>query len=449
MSLAHLKCPSAGRFSWVRKSAAQRMRTALQQLKKRKFRIALAAIVAASVISAGYYFQERRHLKKPAGEALLSSPTAVPPLEPALKEVAVRIGKDQTITDVLVRRGFSKQEIYQIVEASKPVYDLARIKAGQQCWIYYTPEGLFSEFRYVVDDERYLTVYRDLAKGYVPGVKNFPYEIRAEGVAGAIDNSLVSSLLNGGELEILALELANIFGSDIDFYTDLQKGDSYRVLVEKKYLDGQFKKYGSILAAEMVNQNKKFTGIRFEGEKDKPAYYTPDGKALERSFFKSPLKFAARISSRFSGRRLHPVLKVVRPHLGVDYVAPSGTPVQAVGAGVVVVAGSNGASGKMIRLRHAGDYETLYLHLSRIQVKAGARVNKGDLIGYVGATGLATGDHLDFRVSYRGKFLNPTKIVFPPAAPVRMDLFAQFSAQRDLLLQQLEQTAPQTEAKLE
>jgi murein DD-endopeptidase MepM/ murein hydrolase activator NlpD len=414
-------------------------------MKNRTILIALAALIAVSVICAGTLILAKRRSQVPISADLPSIPAPPPPLQPALKEVAVKIGKNQTITDVLIRQGFSKQEIHQMVEASKPVYDLAMVGANQPCWIYYTAEGEFNDFRYVIDDERYLTLYRDSQSGFVPEVKNFPYEARVEGVAGTIDGSLVASVLNCGEKEILALELANIFGSDIDFYTDLQKGDSYRILVEKKYLDGQFRKYGSILAADMVNQNKKFTGVRFEDEKGKPAYYAPDGKALERSFFKSPLKFAARISSRFSGRRLHPILKIVRPHLGVDYVAPAGTPVQAVGAGVVIAAGYSGANGKMIKLRHAGEYETMYLHLSRILVKVGSRVAKGDLIGYVGSTGLSTGAHLDFRVSYRGKFVNPTKVVFPPAAPVRTDSYARFSAQRDAMLQQLELVDRSTE----
>lgn len=415
-------------------------------MKDRILLIGLAAIVAVPLACASYLILAKDRSQVPVSTRMPSTPESTASLKPALKEVAIEISKNQTITDVLARQGFSQQEIYQMVEATKPLYDLAKIKANQPCWIYYTPDGQFNDFRYVIDDERYLTVYRDLQNGFVPEVKDFPYDLRIEGVAGSIDGSLVSALLDSGEQEILALELANIFSSDIDFYTDLQKGDNFRVLVEKKYLDDQFKKYGSILAADMVNQNKKFTGVRFENEKGKPAYYAPDGKALERSFFKSPLKFAARISSRYSLRRLHPILKIVRPHLGVDYVAPIGTPVQAVGAGVVIAAGVSGDSGKMVKLRHPGNYETMYLHLSRILVKVGARVDKGDLIGYVGATGLATGPHLDFRVSYRGKMVDPTKIVFPPAAPVGADSFARFSAQRDAVLEQLEQITLPTEA---
>jgi murein DD-endopeptidase MepM/ murein hydrolase activator NlpD len=418
-------------------------------MKNRILLIVLGSIIAGSAIFAGYWILAKGPLRSAASKGVPSTPAPAPPPQPVLKEVELKIKNDITITDLLAREGLSRQEIFRMVTASKPVYDLARIRANQPCWIYYTPDGRFNDFRYVIDDERYLTVYLDSQNNFVPVVKNFPYEVRVEGISGSIDGSLISSMLDSGEQEILALELANIFGSDIDFYTDLQKEDSFRILVEKKYLDGKFKKYGSILAAEMVNQKKKYTGVRFEDVKGKPAYYAPDGKALERSFFKSPLKFAARISSRFTGRRLHPILKIVRPHLGIDYVAPSGTPVQAVGSGVVITAGNGGDSGKMIKLRHAGDYETMYLHLSRILVKAGSRVDKGDLIGYVGSTGLSTGSHLDFRVSYRGKFINPTKIVFPPADPVRSDSFSRFLVQRDAVLQQLDCIGRVAEANTE
>jgi murein DD-endopeptidase MepM/ murein hydrolase activator NlpD len=415
--------------------------------KNRSFSIPLLAFIAAVFICAIFLISERWRSLSLANTRPVSLPETSVPLKPALKEVADTIGPNQTITDALLRHDFSNREIYEMVQTVHPVYNLARVKANQPFWIYYTPEGKFNDFRYIVDDERYLTVFRDAQDRYVPVLKNFPYDTRVEGVMGNIDGSLISSILDSGEQEILALELANIFGSDIDFYTDLQKGDSFRFLVEKKYLDGKFKKYGSILAAGLVKQNRQFMGYRFEDEAGKPAYYAPDGTALERSFFKSPLKFGARVSSRFSGKRLHPILKIVRPHLGIDYVAPAGTPVQAVGPGTVIAAGDSGAGGKMVKLRHPGYFETMYLHLSHILVKQGAYIAKGDLIGLVGATGLATGPHLDFRITYHGKFINPSKVVFPPAAPVRAASFARFSALRNTLISRLEQVGQQAEMR--
>jgi murein DD-endopeptidase MepM/ murein hydrolase activator NlpD len=195
-------------------------------------------------------------------------------------------------------------------------------------------------------------------------------------------------------------------------------------------LNGRFVKYGPIHAAAFHNRQKLLTGVRFEDENGKPGYYAPDGRSMKRSFLKSPLKFA-RITSKFSFGRMHPVLKTVRPHLGVDYAAAAGTPVQAVGSGVVTSAGASGGSGKMVRIRHSGGFETMYLHLSRVTVRSGARVDQGQVIGFVGSTGLSTGPHLDFRVVRHGTPINPLKVIFPPGLPVSPGRFADFAALRD------------------
>ena len=357
---------------------------------------------------------------------------------PEFTEVVGSFQKNQTITQVLLQQGIPVEVVHQIVDCARPVYDLARVKAEQLYYLCFTREGRFSNLRYPVDGERYLTVYHSVAENrMIPIMKNFRYETRVEHVSAEIESSLFASVLSIGEKEQLALDLAEIFGSDIDFYTDLQKGDSLRVLIEKKYLDGQFSKYGAILAADFTNQQKVLTGILFEDEHGKPAYYAPDGKALKKSFLKSPLKFT-RITSRFSFARKHPILKIVRPHLGVDYAAPTGTPVQSVAAGVVINAGQSGGNGNMVRIRHSsGGYETTYLHLSRITMKSGARVAQGDVIGTVGSTGLSTGPHLDFRIRQHGKAVNPTKIIFPPGAPVPAVQFGRFAALRDKLINDL------------
>mgnify|MGYP005855334045 CR=1 FL=1 len=345
----------------------------------------------------------------------------------------------QTITEILTGHGLSREMAEKIVDAARPVYDLGRIRAGRTYSICFAEGSRFRDLRYAVDDERYLTVYHDVAGGrLVPVIKNFPFETRVESVSAEVESSLYESVLGVGEKDQLAILLADIFGSDIDFHTDIQKGDSFRVLIQKKFLDGRFAKYGDILAASFTNQQREIVGFRFEDENGKPAYYGPDGKALKKSFLKSPLKYAPlRVASRFSYARYHPILKVVRPHLGVDYAAPAGSPVQAVAAGVVRKAGREGASGNMIRIRHASGYDTAYLHLSSIRVKSGARVSQGDIIGYVGSSGLSTGPHLDFRVWRYGKPVNPAKMVFPPGRPVPPEMFSRFSAVRDSLMAQL------------
>ena len=293
----------------------------------------------------------------------------------------------------------------------RPVFALRKVIAGRDFAGNLSANGEFHEFRYRIDDDKYLTVYRDGGR-FVPLLKKFNYETRTEAFAGVIEDSLYLAVTDAGEQALLAGELADIFTWDVDFYTDIQKGDSFRILLEKQYLNGKFTRYGKILAADLSVQNKVFSAFRFQNE-----YYDSRGNALRKTFLKSPLKFA-RISSRFSFARFHPILKIVRPHLGVDYAAPTGTVVVAVASGTVASAGVNGNLGKSVRLRHADGYESWYSHLSIIAVSGGSSVTQGEVIGQVGATGLATGPHLDFRLLRGGKYLNPAKVILPPAQPV-------------------------------
>jgi murein DD-endopeptidase MepM/ murein hydrolase activator NlpD len=357
---------------------------------------------------------------------------------PKFKEIIGSFQKNQTMTEVLLQQGISLKTAREIINGALPVYNLAKVKASKLYWLCLSPDGKFNNLRYPVDDERYLTVYRDEANDrFVPVMKSFRFETRVERVSAEIKSSLYASMVESGEQFELALDLADIFGSDIDFNTDIQKGDSFHALVEKKYLDGKFVKNGAILAASVSNQKKLLSGFRFVDENGKPAYYAPDGKALKRSFLKAPLK-VIRVTSRFSNARMHPLLKILRPHLGVDYAAPIGTPVQAVAAGTVVGTGESGGSGKMVRLRHAGGYETRYLHLSRIAVKTGASVEQGAVIGNVGSSGLSTGPHLDFRILRNGNAINPAKVIFPPGKPVSPDKLGQFAELREGLMNRLQ-----------
>ena len=336
--------------------------------------------------------------------------------------------KNQTVTHVLLAEGLSIETVHEIINAAKPVYNLAKVHVGRLYQLHFTADNKFHDFRYHVDDNSYLTVSHDPENGlYIPAIENHQFETRVERISANIDSSLFAAVAELGEKQSVAVELSDIFGSDIDFNTDVRKGDSFQALIERKYLDGELSKNGAILAASFSNGGKTFTGFRFEDENGKPAYYAQDGKSLRRSFLKAPLK-VIRITSRFSTARMHPIHKVVRPHLGVDYGAPTGTHVQAVGAGTVTSAGwTRGGGGNVISIRHAGGYETRYMHLSRILVKNGARVSQGDVIGHVGATGDATGPHLDFRVYKNGKAIDPTKVVFPPGNPVANGKMAEFT----------------------
>ncbi len=380
-----------------------------------------------------------RELNRSVNETLESPPPDLPRLvrPEILRRVEGVFEKNQTISEVLTEQGLSNSLTQQIIDCARPDYNLARVKAGYSYSIRFDEQDLFRDFRYPIDSDRYLNVYRDVEQDrLVSVIENFPFDTRIEEISGVIESSLFQTIENIGENDPLAWRLEDIFNSDIDFLTDIREGDSFRAIVEKKYLDDEFSKYGDVLAASFNNAGKIILGFRFEDKNGKPAYYDPEGKALKKSFLKSPLQYT-RISSKFSLARRHPITKKVQPHLGVDYAAPIGTPVRAVGSGRVVFAGRNGANGRMVHLSHPKKYETLYLHLSRYTVKQGDRVGQGDVIGYVGSSGQSTGPHLDFRIRRDGKALNPLRMIFPPGDPVPPEKFEQFARIRDSLIEQL------------
>ena len=251
-------------------------------------------------------------------------------------------------------------------------------------------------------------------------------------MAGRVGDSLFNAVTDAGERPELALALADIFAWDIDFNTETQSGDTFRLVVEKKrYTNGQLAAYGRILLAEYTNAGHRYRAVLFHDAQGHPAYYGPDGKALKKAFLRSPLPFAAPVTSHFSYDRFHPILKIHRPHLGTDYGAPEGTPVQTIGSGHVVFAGMKGGEGNIVQVRHSNGYETMYMHLSRILVRNGQPVAQGQRIGLVGHTGLATGPHLDFRIKQNGQFRNFESLKLPPADPVARSQMAEFIAARD------------------
>ena len=332
---------------------------------------------------------------------------------PPLKMLSGKIGRNTNLGAVLGST-LKPGAIHRLVETARPLHDLARVSVGHPFSLVVGHDGFLSNFSYAIDELRTLRVSRK-GQDLEAELLTRNYDQRTEVIQGTIRSSLFGAVNDAGEEDQLALDLAEIFAWDVDFHTELQKGDSFKVAVEKMYLDGRLSRYGRILSAEFIRGDRTLQAVRFEGEKSH-GYYTPDGRPLRKAFLRSPLKFS-RISSGFTHSRFHPILKKSRPHLGVDYAAPMGTPVMASGDGVVILAGWDGGYGKTVRLRHANGWETLYGHLSRINVKVGQRVAQETFIGAVGMTGLATGPHLDYRMIKSGVFLNPLKIQSPPAEP--------------------------------
>jgi murein DD-endopeptidase MepM/ murein hydrolase activator NlpD len=273
--------------------------------------------------------------------------------------------------------------------------------------------------------------------GWTAARRDVPVERRVVRVAGTLRENLFESMEVLGERPQLVIDFAEIFAWDFDFAQDSQPGDAFRLLVEKVYTGETFVKYGRILAAEYDNQGKLHTAVHFK-DREGGGYYTPAGESMRRSFLKSPLEFT-RITSGYSRGRRHPILGGVRPHLAVDYAAPSGTPVMAVADGTVELSGWKGGNGNTVLLRHRADFKTMYNHLSRFAkgIHPGARVKQRQVIGYVGSTGLSTGPHLDYRVMKGGAFVNPLQQKFIPGAPIAAASRPAFEAERNTLLAQL------------
>ena len=324
--------------------------------------------------------------------------------------------------------------LHEIVTTALPAYDLGRVQVGKQWSLALEEDGRVRAFTYEIDELNTLRLTR-WGDELSPELIERQYQRLTETAAGIIEHSLFLAIAAAGEDDQLALELAEIFAWDVDFNTEIQKGDSFRVAVEKLYLDGEFRRYGHVLAAEFVRGSRVHRAVRFDSAGG-PGYYAPDATPLRKAFLRSPLRFR-RISSRFTYRRRHPITKKVRPHLAVDYAADRGTPVSASADGVVREAGWMGGLGKGVRIKHANGYETIYGHLSRIRVKRGQRVTQGTLIGNVGSTGVATGPHLDYRMKRNGKYVNPLTIQAPPAEPIpdsELTAFARVRAERMALL---------------
>jgi murein DD-endopeptidase MepM/ murein hydrolase activator NlpD len=349
-----------------------------------------------------------------------------------LQEFRYTIRKGMFLTDILAQHDFSPTEIYQLREETKSVYDLAKIKAGQEFRVFQTRDGRVKRLEYDIDEKNFLQLRREERK-FEGEIKKIPYEIRVEMIFGIIKDNLITAVNDQGEGDYLTLSLAELFAWDIDFYTDLRRGDTFKIIFEKKYLENNFIGYRNIQAAEFINQGKPFQAFRYSYPDLKESdYFDLEGNSLRKEFLKSPIKFA-RITSRFSFNRLHPVRKVFRPHYGVDYAARVGTPVQTTADGTVIWVGRRGASGRMVRIRHRNDYETSYLHLRNYAkgIRKGAKVKSGQIIGYVGSSGESTGPHLDYRIKYRGKYINPLAWRFKPVKPLRKEFLEDFKGEAE------------------
>lgn len=347
-----------------------------------------------------------------------------------------------TIGTVFDRHMIDGPEKTVLVSSIGNAFDVRRIRAGQPYTIDRMLDGRVRRFEYEIDADRRLTATRGSLEGaprFHTAIERIPKESSVVMVEGAIDrdtNSLSAALDQAGERIDLALGLADVFSGELDFNSDLQPGDHFRLLVERHSREGKLAGYGPILAAEFVNDGRQLRAIRFTPEGGPAAYYDDQGRSLKRFFLKSPLKFEPRVTSRFSSSRQHPVLGYARAHNGVDYHAGTGAPVVSVAPGVVTFAGWTNGGGRTVKVRHPNGYETEYLHLSALKTRQGARIGQGELVGLVGQTGLATGPHLHYGLKKAGRYVNPIleHRNMPPGDPVPATLLNVFKTERDRYL---------------
>lgn len=371
-------------------------------------------------------------------------------LKPDVRIVEARVGRNATFASLLAAHDLG-DAAYAFVEAVRSVFDPRALQIAHPYKLLFKTDGRFQRFEYHVDDDQYLRVVSrpDSEARFEAALVDYEKERRQAAMRGAIDrenNSLMAAMDAGGGSIQLAMSMAEVFAGEIDFNTELQPGDHFEVVYEQFVRDEVHVTHGDVLAATFHNDGRDLSAFRYQARGEDAAYFDAEGRSLKRQFLRSPLPFEPRITSRFSYRRLHPILGTHRAHLGVDYGAPTGTRVIAVARGAVEFAGRSGGSGNMVQLRHTNGYQTYYLHLSRFAegIRPGVRVAQGQTIGYVGSTGLSTGPHLDYRIRKNGTFVNPLVEIrnTPPGDPVPPDEMPAFLALRDRLQAQLPGSTP-------
>lgn len=362
--------------------------------------------------------------------------TAIPEETDRWLEHSIQPG--DSLARIFKNLGLSATLLHRIVNSGEPAEQLASIKPGQTLRIHFDEEDQFAELLYQIDPTKKLRVAPNGDELAAVLMERDP-RIQNNEVSAVIESSLFESAQKAGLSDALTLELAKIFGWDIDFALEIRAGDHFSVVFSEEWLDGKKLQDGPILAAEFVNRGKAYRAVRFIDASGNADYYTPDGKRMKKEFLRTPLKFS-RISSTFTKRRWHPVLKKWRSHKGVDYAAPTGTPVKAAGNGKVTFVGRQGGYGKAIFLQHDGKYTTVYGHLSRFAkgIKNGKRVKQGQLIGYVGMTGLASGPHLHYEFRVNGQHRDPLKVTHLPAAPIDKKYLPAFKKATQPLLARLD-----------
>ena len=387
---------------------------------------------------------------EPEPSYVLDLATDTPSEERAIQVFEGKLARGETVSQALRRNGVSNDVVYGVVRAMGKVFDFRRARPGHGYRLSLDSAGRLVEFRYDSSPLESYTVSPD-GEAFMSRREDPTARTETARIAGVVSSNLHDSVISLGESAQLAVDLADIFAWDIDFSRSVRFGDEFRVLYERRYrTDAKGREVyvgpGRILAARYLGASGDHVAVYFETGKGRGGYYRPDGSSVERNFLMAPVRHS-RIASAFSNSRLHPILNVWRPHHGIDYAAPEGTPIWAVADGTVIHRGRAGGFGNLVKIRHDAGYVSYYGHLSRFAagMAEGTRVRQKQVIGYVGHTGLATGPHVCFRMSKDGRFVDPARLRLPGGAPVTTALRAAFADSRDVLLARLDAEAPLVE----
>lgn len=332
------------------------------------------------------------------------------------------VQKNSSVFSTLKEAGLSGKEILKIISAAKPIVDFRKIKPGNSFSLFWDSEQK-NNLNQIIYSE---SPTRDILLKKSPKDQTWSAEaqvkettVQLENYQGVINNTLWSSASEAKMHPSIITKLTDIYSWQIDFSREVRIGNKWRLTIEREYINSKPLKWKDILVSEYVKQDETLTAVKYTPKNGKSSYYAPDGNSLKKIFLKSPVSFS-RITSRFNMRRFHPILKRIKPHRGVDYAAATGTPVKAVGDGVISQIGYSKSAGKYIKIKHSSIYSTSYQHLSRFAkgMHKGKKITQGKIIGHVGSTGLATGPHLHFAFFERGKYVDPLGIKFPSANPI-------------------------------
>lgn len=414
-----------------RERAARRRRTVFAATVPLAIPLILAAVVVQPTDQPHY-----------GAAGMMAPPLRYADLAPVSDElpqhsIILTVEEDDTLASVLSAGGVPSREAALLTNDFARSIDVRRLRPGNLVRFHYDTPGHVDAVQLRMMGWGVIDAERQNGGAFNVAAHQASQQTVTTTVSATIDSSLYDALCATGEQPSLVQQLVDVFQWDIDFFS-LQKGDSFSLVVEKKFSNNDLVGYGPILAARFVHEGETYEAFRHEAPDGRAGYYARNGTPLRKQFLKAPLKFT-RITSGFSGRRFHPVLHYFRPHHGVDYGAPVGTPVMTTADGVVVQTGYNHGEGNFIRIRHTSRIETMYLHLSRYAkgLKRGTKVTQGDVIGYVGATGLVTGPHLDYRVSDGGQWLDPLKLKSITPDPLGGDSLARYRKNVAMLVPRL------------